>query len=139
MNSSDGGSGAAVVRRLHQAFNDRDRDAFLGCLAEDVVWHVEGQGPSAGTYTGREPLWEQHYGPLWASPAQVREDQVIDHGEHVVVVGEEVHNFGDGERGWKTVEVFRLADGHVAERHAFTSDQAELDRLLMRGCPADLP
>jgi len=47
------------------------------------------------------------------------------------------HDFGEGEQGWKGVEVFRLADGEVVERREFTSDQAGLDRLFTRGCPAD--
>lgn len=139
MSDIDAGSGAALVRRLHQAFNDRDRDAFLACLAEDVTWHVEGDNPSAGTYAGRGPAWEEHFGPLWPSPARVRDDEVVEHGEHVVALGEVLHNFGDGERAWRTVEVFRVADGHVAQRQAFTTGQDELDHLLTRGCPADLP
>ncbi len=130
-------AGAEVVRRLHQAFNDRDRGTFLGCLADDVAWHVAGDHPLAGTYEGRKNLWEGYFGPLWESPARVEDQQVLDHAEHVVALVEERHNFGEGEQGWKAVEVFRLENGQVAERWAFISGQAELDRLLTRGCPAD--
>jgi ketosteroid isomerase-like protein len=131
------GNGAEVVRGLHGAFNRRDRDALLGCLAEDVAWHVGGDSPLAGTFDGRESLWEDSLEPLWMSPARVEDHAVLEHGEHVVALVEWFHDFGQGEQGWKGVEVFRLAGGRVVERREFVSHQAELDRLFIRGCPAD--
>jgi ketosteroid isomerase-like protein len=130
-------SGAKVVRRLHEAFNRRDREALLRCLARDVAWHVGGDHPLAGSFYGRDALWEGALEPLWASPARVEDHAVLEHGEHVVALAEWFHDFGDGEQGWKGVEVFRLADGQVAERREFTSHQTELDGLFTRGCPAD--
>lgn len=131
------GTGAELVRRLHEAFNRRDRDGLLGCLAEDVVWEVAGEHPLAGTFEGRSALWQESLEPLWESPARVEDHQLLEHGEHVVALVEWIHNFGDGERGWKGVEVLRLANGQVAERREFTSHQEELDRLFARGCAAD--
>jgi len=129
--------GAGVVGRLHEAFNCRDREALLACLAEDVAWHVGGDSPLAGTFEGRDHLWERSLEPLWESPARVEDHALLEHGEHVVALVEWFHDFGEGEQGWKGVEVFRLAGGAVVERREFTSDQAELDRLFTRGCPAD--
>lgn len=133
----DDGSGEQVVRALHEAFNNRDQDAFLGYLAEDVTWHVEGDSPLAGAYKGRDGAWDAYFGPLWASPARYEDGEIIGHGEHVVALAEMIHNFGDGERGWKTVEVLRVADGKVTERLGRTSGQADLDSFLIRGCAAD--
>ncbi|HVL99783.1 MAG TPA: nuclear transport factor 2 family protein [Egibacteraceae bacterium] len=136
MAAHDDGPAAQVVRAVHAAFNDRDRDRFLGCLAEDAVWNVEGNNPMAGSYLGREAAWERYFAPLWPSPARVEDDEIVVHGEHVVAFAEAVHDFGEGPRGWKTVEVFRVVDGHVSERSAFTTGQEELDRFLTRGCAA---
>lgn len=132
----DDGTGAQVVRALHDAFNDRDEERFLGLLAEDVTWHVEGDHPMAGAYTGRDGAWDGYFGPMWASPARYGDGQVLSHGEHAVALTEMFHNFGQGERGWKTVEVLRIADGKVVERWASTSGQGELDTFLTRGCEA---
>lgn len=129
-------TGAGVVRRLHQAFNDRDRDALLDCLAQDVSWHVGGVHPLAGTYEGRSGLWEGFFDPMWPSPARVEGDDVREHGEYVVAFETAIHDFGEGECGWETVEVFRLDGGRVVERWEFTSGQAELDRFFTRGCAA---
>jgi len=136
MEGDEKGTGAGVVRRLHQAFNDRDRDALLGCLAQDVSWHVEGDHPLAGTHDGRSALWEGFFDPMWPSPARVEGNDVREHGEYVVAFETAIHNFGEGERSWETVEVFRLDGGRVVERWEFTSGQAELDRFLTRGCAA---
>lgn len=129
-------TGARVVRTLHQAFNNRDRDALLGCLAQDVSWHVAGDHPLAGTYEGRSGLWEGFFDPMWPSPARVECNDVREHGEYMVAFETAIHNFGEGERSWETVEVFRLDGGRVVERWEFTSGQAELDRFLTRGCAA---
>lgn len=129
--------GAEVVGRLHEAFNCRDREALLGCLAEDVAWHVGGDHPLAGTFVGRDGLWEGSLEPVWMSPARLETHAVLEHGEHVVALVEWFHDFGEGEQGWEGVEVFRLAGGQVVERREFTSHQAELDRLFARGCSAD--
>ncbi len=134
MGSDDSSTG--LVRRSHQAFNDRDREAFLGSLAEDVVWHVAGEHPLAGTYAGRAALWEGFMDPMWASPARVEDRDVFEHGDHVVAVGDAIHDFGEGQARFATVEVFRVDGGRLAERWEFTSRQAELDRFLTRGCAA---
>lgn len=139
MEGDENGAGAAVVRRLHEAFNARDREALLGCLTEDVLWHVAGDHPLAGTYTGRSDLWERFLEPLWPSPARIEGEDVREHGEHVVALEAAIHNFGEGERSWETVEVFRVEGGRVVERTEFTSGQAELDRFLTRGCAAAPP
>jgi ketosteroid isomerase-like protein len=129
---------AERVRTLHQAFNARDRDGLLACLAADVRWHVPGESPMAGTYAGRDELWTRYLEPLWPSPARVEAEQVIERGEHAVAVGDAVHDFGKGERRFPTLEVFRLDGGLIGERWEFTSGQRELDEMLIRGCAAAL-
>lgn len=137
MTGNDDGSGAQVVRALHEAYNDRDRDRFLGCLAEDVIWHVEGDHPMAGPFHGRARVWEGHFEPLWPSPARFEDREVVAHGEHVVALAEVIHDFGDGQTAYDTVEILRVDAGKVSERWAFTSGQRELDRFFTRGCAAD--
>ncbi len=137
MTDHDERPGVELVRKLHDAFNQRDREALLGCLSEDVRWHVAGDGPFAGSFEGRDGVWEGVAEPLWESPARLEDRELLEHGEHVVALVEWFHNFGEGERAWKGVEILRLANGLVAERSEVISNQAELDRLFIRGCPAD--
>jgi ketosteroid isomerase-like protein len=125
-----------IVPTLHEAYNRRDRDALLALLADDVVWHVAGTSSMAGTFAGREGVWKGVFEPMWPTPARVFARDVVEHEDQLVALVEWRHNFGDGEQGWTGVEVLRLADGLVAERHEHMSRQAELDRLFERGCAA---
>ena len=45
-----------TVRRGYQAFNSGDVDTLLDIFAADVVQHVPGDGPLAGTYKGPEAV-----------------------------------------------------------------------------------
>lgn len=126
-----------IVTTLHEAFNQRDRDALLATLSEDVVWHVPGNDAPADGFAGRQAVWEEVFEPLWLSPARLREHEVIEHGEHAVALTEWLHNFGDGEQRFESVEVLRLADGLIVERHEHISRHEELNRLFARGCAGD--
>jgi ketosteroid isomerase-like protein len=136
MAGCDQDTGTGVVRRLHEAFNERDRDALLRCLSEDVAWQVAGSHPLAGNYEGRNHLWDAFFEPMWPSPARIEDHDILEHGEYVIALEAAIHNFGEGEQSWETAEVFRLEGGRVVERREFTSRQPELDRLLTRGCAA---
>lgn len=127
---------AGVVRRSHEAFNERDRSALLSCLADDVVWHVGGTHPLAGSYEGTDDLWNGFMGPMWASPARVEDHEVRAHGDYVLAVGHVIHNFGAGEERFETVEILCVDDGRIVERWEFTSRQEELDQFLILGCAA---
>ena len=127
-----------IVRRAHAAFNDRDRDALMACLDDSVVWNVPGESPMAGAYRGARSLWDEFLEPLWPSPARVEDLEVRLHGDYVVSLGEAIHNFGDGDQRFETIEVVRVDDGRIVERWEYTSRQAELDSFLIRGCAVDL-
>ena len=122
------------VTDLHEAYNRRDRDALLALLADDVVWTVPGTSDMAGTFAGRDIVWRRVFEPMWPTPARVHAVDVVEHGDQHVALVEWSHNFGDGEQIWTGVEVLRLADGQIVERHEHMSRQAELDALFQRGC-----
>lgn len=121
-----------VLSRLHRAFNERDAEAARGLLAEDVVWHVPGRHPMAGTMTGRDQVWERYLAPIWDSPARVEDHAGLHHPahDHVAVLHEVVHDFGDGERRLRGLEVARVRGGQVAERWEFEQDQEQVDALI---------
>jgi len=52
-----------LVRRGYAAFNAGDADTLLDLFASDVVQHVPGEGPLAGTYKGPEAVLT-YYGKL---------------------------------------------------------------------------
>ena len=48
---------AALVRRIMEAFADKEGFALRECFAEDAVWHVPGEGVMSGTYRGRSEIF----------------------------------------------------------------------------------
>jgi len=46
----------ALLRRLFDAFAQRDAGVVAELLAEDVVWTVPGEMPVAGVHRGRRPV-----------------------------------------------------------------------------------
>ena len=53
----------ALVRRGYIAFNSGDAETLLALFAKDVIQHVPGSGPFAGTYKGPEAVLG-YYGRL---------------------------------------------------------------------------
>lgn len=121
-----------VLTRLHRAFNERDAETARGLLADDVVWHVSGDHPVAGTYRGRDQVWEHYVARFWPTPAHLVDHAALSHPDHrlVAVLHEVVHDFGDGEIRLGGIEVARTADGQITERWEYGEDQALVDRII---------
>ena len=70
-----------LVRRGYEAFNTGDLETLIELFAEDVVQHVPGNGPLAGTYKGIESVLG-YYGQLAAmSDGTFRAHLVDVHGD----------------------------------------------------------
>jgi ketosteroid isomerase-like protein len=50
-------SNARLVRRIMEAFANKQGFALRECFAEDAVWHVPGSGVMSGTYHGRTEIF----------------------------------------------------------------------------------
>ena len=48
---------AALVRRIMEAFANKEGFALRECFADDAVWHVPGSGVMSGTYRGRSEIF----------------------------------------------------------------------------------
>ena len=48
---------AALVRRIMEAFANKEGFALRDCFAEDAVWQVPGDGVMSGTYRGRTEIF----------------------------------------------------------------------------------
>ena len=48
---------AALVRKIMNAFAEKEGFALRDCFAEDAVWQVPGSGVMSGTYRGRTEIF----------------------------------------------------------------------------------
>ncbi len=108
---------------------------FNEVLAPDVVWTIEGSGPSAGTYRGRDELMERAVRPLTIrlkTPIRPLSKQIWADGDHIIIRWEGEAIARDAKPYINTyVWIFRMENGRAAEVTAFL-DLNVYDDVLRR-------
>jgi uncharacterized protein len=120
---------AAVVRRLYDAFVQRDREVVSSLIAEDCRWIIPGRGAQAGTYEGRDAVIE-----LFRSITKRTEgsatfdlDAVIADDDYAVVL-QRGHGTVDGRSAdLDECLVYRIEDGRIVEMKEFQFDLYALE------------
>ncbi len=119
----------ALVRRFCEARANKDQEAIMGCLAEDVVWRYPGRNALSREYRGKEDvagffrgLRERTGGDFSSETERIMVDETAAL----------VHELPRGTRKgktleWRTVLMFRLRDGKISEVDVFQNMQHELD------------
>ena len=108
---------------------------FDEILARDVVWTIEGSGPSAQTYRSREALMAGAVGPLASrltNPVRPVSKQIWADGDHAIInwVGEGLARDGKAYRN-TYLWIFRMEGGKAVEVNAFL-DLVSFDDVLRR-------
>lgn len=108
---------------------------FNEVLSPDVVWTIEGSGPSAATYRSRGDLVEGAVRPLadrLSTPIRPVSKQIWAEGDHVIINWEGAAVARDGKPYSNSyVWIFRMEEGRAAEVTAFL-DLAAYDDVLRR-------
>ncbi|MGK6316412.1 nuclear transport factor 2 family protein [Neorhizobium sp. DT-125] len=108
---------------------------FTDVLAPDVHWTIEGSGPSAGLFQGRDQFVERAVRPFasrLASPVRPVSKKVFADGDHVIVNWEGAGRAQDGEPYTNSYAwIFRMHEGKAVEVTAFL-DLAPYDDVLRR-------
>ncbi len=119
----------ALMRRFCQARADKDPEAIMGCLAEDVVWRYPGRNPLSREYRGKEEV-----AGFFRSLRELTGGDFSSETERIMVDGTAafVHELPRGTRkgktlAWRTVLMFGLRDGKISEVEVFQNIQHELD------------
>lgn len=108
---------------------------FNDVLTDDVVWTIEGSGPSAGVFRGRADFVERAVRPFvsrLASPVRPTAYRLWADGEHVIVNWEGSATAHDGQPYANSYAwIFRMQDEKAVEVTAFL-DLAPYDDVLRR-------
>lgn len=110
-------------------------DFFTTVLSPDVIWTIEGSGPSAGTYRGLEDFTTRAIRPFASrmrEPVRPVATEVWAQGDHVIARWEGRGVAGDG-RPYQNdyVWILRMEDGRAVEVTAFL-DLPAYDDVLRR-------
>lgn len=108
---------------------------FNDVLTDDVVWTIEGSGPSAGVFRGRTDFVERAVRPFisrLSSPVRPTSYRVWADGEHVIINWEGSGMARDGQPyANRYAWIFRMQEGKAVEVTAFL-DLAPYDDVLRR-------
>lgn len=100
-------------------------------LAEDVTWHVPGRSSIAGEYRGAEEVLAYFAKRRDRASSSFR---ITPRG--ILADDERVVHFADGDalidgrrRYWRTIGIFRLDEGRLAECWLLPFDQYKFDEI----------
>jgi len=128
----------AAIQRLFTAVEQRDLEGVLAAYTLDIVIHEAATLPYGGTYRGLEGAerhanaYEATWAPLQEPGPRSLDGEVLDAGEHVVVVGRQRGRSSEGRQviDVPAVSVYRMRDGQIAEASMFQQDTAAIERFL---------
>ena len=129
----------AAIRRLVAAVERRDLTGVLAAYHPDVVIHEAASLPYGGTYHGLDGAtrhahaYEEAWAPLQEAMTRSLDAEVLDAGEHLVVLlwrQRARTPDGRGALDAPAVSVYRMRDGLIAESRMFQHDTAAIARFL---------
>ena len=100
-------------------------------LAEDIVWHVPGSSPIAGEHRGRSAVLEYFVARRRLARGTMRmlPKEAIADEEAVVQLVDGTAVLDGEEVSWRTVGVYRVGDGMIAEVWLVPLDLDRFNRL----------
>jgi uncharacterized protein len=121
-------------RRQGEMYSGGDLQPVADLLADDVVWHVPGRSPIAGDHRGRDSVlryFEQRRA-LAHGTMSIEVLETIADDEAVVELADGRARLGDVEAHWRTVGLYRITDGRIAEAWLIPFDLDAFDRVWSR-------
>jgi ketosteroid isomerase-like protein len=126
-----------AYRRTADAFRAGDLDVVESLVAPEVVWHVPGDHPMAGTIEGREALlaWLAR---LTRIGFWIVECDVFASDQHVCAVSTMGARRDDVDVQTRVISIFRYRDGRQVERWLYPDDTAAWNAIFA-GLNRDAP
>lgn len=101
-----------VVDRYMDGFRRSDHEAILGCLADDVVWHIHG----FRTTTGKAEFDDEIENPAFEGSPRLTVERTIEAGDTVVVTGEGTGRHREnGPFRFAYNDLFTFRDGLISQ------------------------
>jgi ketosteroid isomerase-like protein len=123
-------SSADIIRSGYEAFGRGDVPAVLALFADDISWHVAGQNPLAGVYTGHDEVlgFLGQLGERSGGTFELELNDVFDNGAETVaaLVTERVEH--DGKQLEESqIHLWRVQDGKATRFQAYAADERASD------------
>jgi ketosteroid isomerase-like protein len=118
-----------LLRKAYAAFGRGDLDEYLRYCNEDIVFHVPGRSPVAGTYT-RAQFREPFIGRLMELCKGTFRERVLDvvaNDRRGLVLAEHEFERKGKEHVHRTAHIYRIEGGKLAEFREYPEDLYALD------------
>jgi ketosteroid isomerase-like protein len=120
---------AIAYRRTADAFRSGDFDVVKSLIASEVIWHVPGDHPMAGTIAGREALLEW-LGGLKRIGFWLVERDVFASDKHVCAISTMGARRDDVDAQTRVISIFRYQDRQQVERWLYPDDVAAWNAIF---------
>ena len=119
----------AIIREAYAAFARGDLDGYFRACSEDWNFNIAGQGAIAGTYRGKEGLYDPSGRAMAATSSTFQEDveDVLANDEHGIVLARHRFTRDGQQQEYRTVHVYEIRDGKLAACWEHPRDQAAFD------------
>jgi uncharacterized protein len=113
-----------LVRRGYEAFSKGDFAALNDIFSNEVTWHIPAPGPLAGTYRGRDEVFDLFARLVGETDGTFRLElhDVIANDEHAVALVTAFASRGGRSMQDRQANVFHVRDGKVTEFWNATTD-----------------
>lgn len=119
-------------RSAHDAFGRQDMDALAHVWDENIVWHVAGRAPLAGTYEGRDAVFGffEQLAQATEGTFQYEDIDFTESGERSIAVTRISASRAGRSAETCMLDVARWRDGKIVEEWITVEDQYEWDDLF---------
>jgi len=117
-----------IIKDAYVAFARGDLDGYFHACSDDWNFNIAGNGAIAGTYRGKQGLYELAQKAMATTSGTFQEDveDVLGNDRHAIVLAR--HRFTrDGQQEYRTVHVYEIHDGKLAACWEHPRDQAAFD------------
>lgn len=124
-----------LIRDGYEAFAKGDMETIDGMFCDDVVWNMPGRSPLAGTYRGKNEVFE-FFGKTMDVTDGTFKTEVVDvcgNDERVFCCTKDVATVEGETLEEEVCAIYTFRDGKVASARFFSENQYETDRFFSKG------
>jgi ketosteroid isomerase-like protein len=122
-----------MARKGYEAFNEADLEAAMETIADDILWHIGGDGPLTGEYQGKDQVMQlfARFGQLMEGTYEADVHDILASEDHTVVIGTYTATRHGRTHSARFVDIIHPSPtGKAKEFWRFFEDQAAEDEFL---------
>jgi ketosteroid isomerase-like protein len=118
-----------IIKEAYVAFARGDLDGYFRACSDDWNFNIAGNGAIAGTYHGKQGLYELAQKAMAATSGTFQEDveDVLANDRHGIVLARHRFTRDGQQQEYRTVHVYEIRDGKLAACWEHPRDQAAFD------------